>query len=244
MPPAYGPALTAVHHQGFGDVAAAAARTLRGELSRAGTDTGLVVDLGCGSGILARLLTAAGYDVLGIDLSADMVARARVEAPAATFQVGSIHDARIPPCVAVAAVGEIVNYAFDARTDRAALADLLRGVHAALQPPGVLVFDVATPGRGGPQGRRQVFHDRPDWSLWTEVAEHDGGTRLTRDMVVFTRDGEVYRRVAEHHELHLYDPDDVEDLLRATGFEVGRRPSYDGLAPADGWVVFAARKPG
>ena len=32
-----------------------------------------MIDLGCGSGILSRLVSEAGYDVLGLDISEAMV---------------------------------------------------------------------------------------------------------------------------------------------------------------------------
>src|SRR4051794_12076134 len=92
----YGPELAAAHHDGYGDVARAAAAVLRREL-RDGAN-GLVVDLGCGTGILARVMTDAGFDVLGVDLSADMIAIAQEHAPAARFVVSSFVDVDLPPC--------------------------------------------------------------------------------------------------------------------------------------------------
>ena len=49
-----------------------------------------VLDLGCGVGTDARLLTALGYDVRGIDVSAEMVARARERGVNA--DVGSVQE--------------------------------------------------------------------------------------------------------------------------------------------------------
>jgi len=52
-----------------------------------------VADLGCGTGTLSRLLVDEGYDVTGIDFSAEMVSRARAKVPEATFLLG---DAAAP----------------------------------------------------------------------------------------------------------------------------------------------------
>ena len=76
----YGPAQADIHHTAFGDLADGAATRLLAELRDAGHETGTVVDLGCGSGILARRVSDAGYDVVGIDLSAAMVATPRPHA--------------------------------------------------------------------------------------------------------------------------------------------------------------------
>ena len=44
---------------------------LTGLLQEYGIADGLVLDLGCGTGKLTRLLRAAGYDMIGIDNSGD-----------------------------------------------------------------------------------------------------------------------------------------------------------------------------
>jgi SAM-dependent methyltransferase len=45
--------------------------------SRLGDQRALILDAGCGTGEVARLLAAAGYDVVGLDRSAEMVCAAR-----------------------------------------------------------------------------------------------------------------------------------------------------------------------
>lgn len=52
-----------------------------------------IADLGCGTGTLTLLLTDEGYVVDGLDLSPEMIRRARVKVPDATFVVG---DAAAP----------------------------------------------------------------------------------------------------------------------------------------------------
>ena len=49
--------------------AQAAGPVLPEELSQRGVKDRLVIDLGCGSGILSRVMSEAGGDVLGIDIS-------------------------------------------------------------------------------------------------------------------------------------------------------------------------------
>lgn len=240
----YGEDQAMIHHREFGDLAATAAGMVIERLQAAGHLSGTVVDLGCGSGILARAMTGAGYAVLGVDISHDMVDLARAEAPEAEVVVGSVHDTVIPPAVAVTAIGEVLNYAADVRAGLGALADLARRVRSALAPGGLFVFDVTTPGRYGPTNRRSVFHDREDWSLAMDADER--GSTLDRRIVVFrrTHDG-LYRRTDERHVLRLYDPDDVGRVLVDAGFAVERRAGYATTAtrstPSQGWSVFVAR---
>jgi SAM-dependent methyltransferase len=53
-----------------------------------------VADLGCGTGTLALLLTEEGYDVTGLDVSPEMVRRARAKVPGVVFVEA---DASAPP---------------------------------------------------------------------------------------------------------------------------------------------------
>lgn len=55
-----------------------------------------VVDIGCGEGRLARDLTAAGYDVVGIDGSPTLIAAAREADPAGTYLLADAADLPLP----------------------------------------------------------------------------------------------------------------------------------------------------
>src|ERR687896_413411 len=139
--------LAYIHDVGFGDYALESAPGILEILARSEIREGLVVDLGCGSGLWARELTKACYRVLCIDISESMIDIARRRAPEAEFRVGSLFEADIPPCEAVTAIGEVLNYLFDPDNGRGRLVSLFRRIYYALAPDGVFVFDVAEPGQ-------------------------------------------------------------------------------------------------
>ncbi len=173
--------LAYVHDAGFVAVAEAGAAALVELLDRRGRACGLVVELGCGSGVSSRLLTDAGYDVLGIDSSPAMIELARRRAPGATFQVGSFLDAELPACDAVTAFGEVLNYLFDERSSERRLGALFGRVHEALRPGGVFVLDVAGPGRGADRG----WTAGDDWAVLDETEEDETSGLLTRRITTF-----------------------------------------------------------
>jgi SAM-dependent methyltransferase len=188
----YGPDLAHIHDVAFdGHVRSAAPHLLR-RLRAAGIDGGLVVDLGCGGGIWARELVDAGYDVVGVDVSADAIEIAAARVPEARFEVGSLHDVALPRgCSAVTAVGEVLNY-----DGPPSLRPLFTRVREALRLDGLLLFDAVAPGRER-GGRRTAHHEGDGWSLDFEVEEDEPRRTLTRWIAV-ERDGwaseEVHRQ--------------------------------------------------
>jgi SAM-dependent methyltransferase len=239
----YGHDLAYIHDAGFGHFARAGARAVVDLLRKARTDRGLVVDLGCGSGIGAELLCAAGFDVLGIDQSEAMIALARRRAPASEFRVGSFLTADLPPCVAVTAVGEILSYLFDRRNTDQRLTRLFRRIHAALRPGGLLLFDVVAPGRVRGTGPQRGYWEGHDWTALVELKEDRKREVLTRRIISFRRDGELYRREEEVHRQRLFHRPQLARLLRDVGFRVRPLAGYADLRFRRGQIGFLARKP-
>lgn len=240
---AYGADLAGIHHRDFGWAATGAAEVLLQRLKRDGGRLGHapVVDLGAGSGILARLLTQAGHRVIGVDISEDMLAIARREASEADFVRASVVDFQLPPCKAVTAIGEVLQYEFDGKRSLGSLQQTFERVHDALVPGGYFLFDLSGPGRGGPTGTIEKWHDHEDYTLFFRATENIHARSLVREQIVFMREGDHYRRVDERHVLSLFDPSDVEDLLRNSGFEAERLDRYPGGTELVAWNVFLAR---
>jgi SAM-dependent methyltransferase len=221
----YGEDLAYVHDQAFGHLARAGGETLLRLLARQGFESGLTVELGSGSGITAQLLTDRGYDVLGVEVSPDLVEIARGRAPGAEFVNASLLDAEIPSSVAVAAIGECFNYAWDSRAGDEALRVIFSRVYEALAPGGFFMFDIAEPGRerGGP---RRDWSEGRDWMLCLEASEDHAARTLERRITIFRQLDGGYRRSDELHRLRLYEVQMVLDLLESAGFEARRLGAY------------------
>lgn len=236
----YGDDLAFIHDAGFGGFASAAAPGILAILRQHGIRTGRVVDLGCGSGIWARALLEAGYDVHGVDSSAAMIALARRRAPGGTFRTGSLWSAPVPACDAVTAIGESLNYRAREGNGRAIRDRLFRRIRGALRPGGLFVFDLvekggmtgSTPRAGGRMGR--------DWAVLVRSTEK--GDRLRRDITSFRKSGQNYRRRDEIHELQLYDRVALAAQLRRAGFTVRAPRGYGEMTLPPHHVVLVARK--
>ncbi|MEP0878356.1 class I SAM-dependent methyltransferase [Funiculus sociatus GB2-M2] len=141
--------LAFIHDVGFSDYALKSAPGILEILDRSNIRKGLVVDLGCGTGLWAQELEKAHYRVLGVDISDSAIAIARTRVPNAEFRVESLFKTDIPPCSAVTSISECLNYLFDPDNDRQTLNQVFRRIYSALIPGGVFVFDIAEPGQVG-----------------------------------------------------------------------------------------------
>jgi SAM-dependent methyltransferase len=239
---AYREDLAYVHDVAFTDFIEDAIPGLLKILHRNRVSRGLVLDLGCGSGVWVRELTRAGYEALGIDISDAMLRLARQRAPKARFVKGSFFQVKLPPCAAVTAIGECVNYLFDPRNSGKELARFFRRVYSALQPGGVFVFDVAEPGRGGPGRTNLKTWQGRDWALLLQTEEDRKRSVLTRRMTIFRRVGKHYRHSEEVHRVRLYPRAQVTRALERAGFSVSVLRRYGRHPLATGHSAFVARK--
>ncbi len=140
-------------------------------LERARRSGGPVVELGVGTGRLAIPIAADGIEVIGVDLSEGMLAIAREQAALAGVSVDLRHgDMRDPP---VKGPVPLVTIPFRSLLHMQTDADrrtVLRAVLALLEPGGILIFDVFTPGaddiaetHGRWLEREPGIFERADW---------------------------------------------------------------------------------
>ena len=234
--------LAFIHDAGFADWARNAAPFILERLNRPYIRGELVIDLGCGSGVLAKTLVEGGHSVLGIDLSKEMIRIARESVPKARFKVGSLFAFNLPRCGAVVSTGECINYLFDSGANLG-LNRVFRNVFAALMPGGVFIFDIAEPGqlKGRPT---RSFTEGDDWVVLVAKEEEKGSSILTRRIVTFRKVGQVYRKSEEIHRQQLYRSTEVAAELRNAGFRVRTLRSYGDFELPSAHAVFVARKPG
>jgi SAM-dependent methyltransferase len=216
--------LALVHHLGFGAHADSCAPGILALLEPVRDRGGLVLEVGCGSGLLTRHLIEAGHRVIATDASPAMVELARDHAKGAEdHRVLVLPDDPLPGADAVVSVGHVVNYA----GDRTAVERAIIAIAEAVRPGGLFAIDVcdlewAAVRRNAP-GAGKIGDD---WAIAVEFSV-PAPDRFVRDIATFLRnDDGTYRRSDERHDNVLLDTTLIPGLLESTGVDVTVQPSF------------------
>lgn len=145
----------------------------------------LVLDAGCGTGRVAVELDRRGYQVVGVDVSADMLATARRKAPALDWRQVDLAHGPLPGPVDVAVAAGNVMVFLALGTERAAVEQLA----GSLAPGGRLVAGFQI-GRQLPLDRYDQLCEAAGLSLEARYATWDGAEFAGGDYAV-----SVHRRM-------------------------------------------------
>ncbi len=214
--------LALIHHLGFGFHADDCAPGILELLEPVRDANGLVVELGCGSGLLTKYLVDAGHRVLATDASLAMLDIARAYAPGvAEIRQVVLPDDPIPEADAIVSIGHVLSYL----PDEAAIERALVAIAGAVRPGGVVAIDFCDLAYAAARSEPATLawkHD--DWALITETSVPTPD-RFVRQMATFmpNPDGS-WRRDDERHDNVMIDITTVPPLLASHGVDavVGR----------------------
>jgi SAM-dependent methyltransferase len=234
-------ALARIHHEGFGFHADACAPGILALLEPVRARDGLVVEVGCGSGLLTHHLVRAGHRVIATDASSAMLDIARSHVPGALDHrlVALPHD---PLCEADAIVS--TGHALSYLPSRDLLEEALVACARALRPGGVLALDLEDlTTRDAQMARPPSGWVGDDWALVVERVS-DAPDHFARLHTSFVREDDGrYRRERERHDNVLIDVHAVvPPLLEAEGLEVEVRRSFGTETNMEGLLVVVARR--
>jgi SAM-dependent methyltransferase len=216
--PYYRRDLALVHHLGFAHHAQRCAPGILELLRPVRERDGLVVELGCGSGLLTRYLVDAGLRVIATDASPAMLEIAAAYVPDAEgISRLTLPDDPIPPADAIVSIGHALNYL----PDEAAIDRGLAAIAGALRPGGILAIDLCDLDYAEAVSGDPVFAKvDDDWAIVTRRSS-PAPARFVRTMTIFTRDpGGAWHRDDEVHTNVLVDTARAAALLGESGLDV------------------------
>lgn len=204
------------------------------------------IDLACGTGSVAALLARRGLNVLGVDISEEMLTVAQQKTcdqkNAPRFVCMPLQTLRVPRGfdLAVCALDSL-----DYITDPADCQEAIRRVYKALNPGGIFIFDVNTPEKlRAMDGQIFLDEDEDVYCVWR--GEFDEKTNICAyGMDLFQRKGRMWERSFEEHREYAYSREQLTDYLKNAGFtHVAVYADREFVSPREGEqrIYFKARK--
>ena len=185
-------------------------------LAQHGITDGPVLDLGCGTGKMTRLMSEQGYDMTGIDNAAEMLQMEPGEVPI-LYLLQDMQDLELDGCVrAVYSVCDCVNYVLDEEE----LQQAFSRVHEYLEEDGAFIFDVNTSYKYTKLLAENTFAESRDEGSFIWDNYYDEEERINEyDLTLFIPEGdELYRRYTETHYQRNYETETLLKLLKNAGF--------------------------
>lgn len=201
---------------------------LAGLLNEYGVDSGLVLDLACGTGTLTRLLAGRGYDMIGVDASGDMLdiamekqaeaANQETDIPQILYLQQDMREFELYGTVrAVVSICDSMNYLLEYDD----LVQVLRLVNNYLDPGGIFIFDLNTPYKYREiLGEQTIAENREEGSfIWENY--YDEETQVNEyDLTLFVREEDGrYRKYEETHYQRSYELETVKQAAAEAGME-------------------------
>ena len=191
-------------------------------LAQDGIRDGLVLELGCGTGTVTEMLADAGYDMIGIDNSEEMLAEAMEKRAESghdiLYLLQDMREFELYGTVrAIVSVCDSLNYI----TEEEDLLQVFRLVWNYLDPDGVFFFDMNTIYKYKEMlGETTIAENREEGSfIWENY--YDPEEQLNQyDLTLYVQDeDDRYVRFEETHIQKAYALERVLELLEKAGLK-------------------------
>ncbi len=216
------------------------------ELQKHGIREGLVLDLGCGTGQITKRLSQAGYDMIGVDMSADMlqIAQERMGDCDILYLLQDAREFELYGTVrAVISTCDSLNYI----TERSGLLKVFELVNNYLDPGGLFLFDMNSVHYYEDLCADHTFAESRDECSFIWENSYDPREKINEyDLTLFlrTEDG-LYERFLETHRERAWSIDEIQELLAQAGLQTeGYVTAYSGEEPDSETerILFCARE--
>ena len=198
-------------------------RYLIGLLKEYGIEDGLVADLGCGTGKITRLLSDAGYDMIGVDNAAEMLEIAREiqedeERDDIWYLLQDMRELELSGEVnAMVSICDSMNYILEEED----LKEVFLRIKEYLQTGGIFIFDMNTLHKYRDMiGETTIAENRDEGSfIWDNYFYEDEMVNEYELTLFIREENGLFRKYEETHYQRAYELDTVKRLIEEAGLK-------------------------
>jgi 2-polyprenyl-3-methyl-5-hydroxy-6-metoxy-1,4-benzoquinol methylase len=182
----------------------------------------LILDLGCGTGNFCIEMAKRGYDMIGVDLSVDMLNCAREKSAEQGLDILYLNqdmtDFELYGTVdVIVCLMDSINYILYKKD----IKRMLKLVRNYLNPNGLFIFDVNTPYKFENVFGNNVFYDISDEATYIWQNYYNSKTKVCEfELTFFVKDNEAYKKYDEVHYERSYDKTELKDMLKSSGLKL------------------------
>lgn len=191
-------------------------------MERYGIIRGKVCECACGTGSLTIPLAKLGYQMTGVDLSADMLFEAAQKARREGIGIPFVkQDMRMlnlhRHMDAVLCTNDGINYLKDGEE----LTQFFTRAYETLREGGVLIMDLSTPYKlRNVLGDHFIGDETEDIAYLWQNRYHPKQRYVELNLAIFVRQqDETYTRIGEYQKQYEHEAAEIFDLLKTIGFE-------------------------
>lgn len=206
-----------------------------------------VIDLGCGTGSIALPLAKEGYDVIGVDLSPEMLTeadhKAMEEGVSVRFACQDMTELELgEEADCILSLCDSMNYL----TEDGQLEDAFKSIAQHMKQESLFLFDLNTEYKFKEVLGQNVFGSAEEHAAYIWENDYDDEEKINEYYVSFFIENEdgFYERIEEFHYERAYSMEEIEEGLQAAGMElveVYDGYSFDAPRAESERLLFAAR---
>jgi len=183
----------------------------------------IILDLACGTGSLTLELAKQGYDMIGIDISSEMLNRAVEKADSSgVFPLWICQDMRsfelYGTVDAIVCTMDSLNYILDMNDIR----EVFRLAGNYLNPGGLFIFDLNTPYKFEHVFADNLFYEiRDDIAFLWQNRYNPANKICDFDLTFFVREkGDLYKRFDERQKQRAWSYEEIQSAVCGSGLEL------------------------
>lgn len=204
---------------------------IKEQLHKANITSGILLDLGCGTGELTRKMADFGYDMIGVDNSYEMLDIAKAKSKEEIlYLLQDMREFELYGTVAAAYCAcDCLNYILEEEE----LLTVFSLVNNYLDPGGLFIFDINTPYKYEVLMGEQTFAENRENGSFIWENYYDEEEQINEyDLTLFIREEDgKFARFEEVHYQRCYQIDTVKELIKKAGMELVA--IYDGYTNDD-----------